>query len=101
MRFISSFSQSSNTSFLFYVAFYYILLFFPPIKFNHITFISVQDVRIDMNRDAWLRPSLESNVREGCRVQNPCHANPCPSNSTCIDLWDLHECICDMGKEKI
>lgn len=52
-----------------------------------------------MNRDAWLRPSLESNVREGCRVQNPCHVNPCPSNSTCVDLWDHHQCICDIGKE--
>ncbi|XP_042896981.1 protocadherin-like wing polarity protein stan isoform X2 [Parasteatoda tepidariorum] len=57
----------------------------------------IQDVRIDMNKDAWLRPSLESNVREGCRTQNPCHANPCPLNSTCIDLWDKYECQCDMG----
>ncbi|XP_035231471.1 protocadherin-like wing polarity protein stan isoform X2 [Stegodyphus dumicola] len=50
-----------------------------------------------MNRDSWLRPSLESNVREGCRVQNPCHGNPCPKNSTCVDLWDHYECQCDMG----
>ncbi|XP_035224014.1 protocadherin-like wing polarity protein stan [Stegodyphus dumicola] len=57
----------------------------------------IQDVRIDMNRDSWLRPSLESNVREGCRVQNPCHGNPCPKNSTCVDLWDHYECQCDMG----
>ncbi|GFV09495.1 protocadherin-like wing polarity protein stan [Trichonephila clavipes] len=57
----------------------------------------IQDVRIDMNREAWLRPSLESNVKEGCRVQNPCHGNPCPQNSTCIDLWGHHECQCDMG----
>lgn len=54
-----------------------------------------------MNRDAWLRPSLESNVREGCRVQNTCHVNHCPLNSSCIDLWDHYECMCDMGKTKL
>ncbi|GFR09111.1 protocadherin-like wing polarity protein stan [Trichonephila clavata] len=57
----------------------------------------IQDVRIDMNREAWLRPSLESNVKEGCRVQNPCHGNPCPQNSTCVDLWGHYECQCEMG----
>ncbi|CAL1293860.1 unnamed protein product [Larinioides sclopetarius] len=57
----------------------------------------IQDVRIDMNRDAWLRPSLDSNVKEGCRVQNPCHGNPCPQNSTCVDLWGHYKCECDVG----
>ncbi|KAF8796749.1 Cadherin EGF LAG seven-pass G-type receptor 2 like protein [Argiope bruennichi] len=57
----------------------------------------IQDVRIDMNRDAWLRPSLESNVKEGCRVQNPCHGNPCPHNSTCVDLWGHYKCECEVG----
>ncbi|KAG8196305.1 hypothetical protein JTE90_013792 [Oedothorax gibbosus] len=66
---------------------------------ENLTFFNgcIQDVRIDMNRDAWLRPSLESNVREGCRVPNPCHSNPCPKNSTCVDNWGQYECQCDMG----
>ncbi|XP_023244632.1 protocadherin-like wing polarity protein stan isoform X2 [Centruroides sculpturatus] len=57
----------------------------------------IQNVKIGNNQEAWLRPTVETNVREGCRVPNPCHSNTCPAHSQCIDLWEDYKCQCDPG----
>ncbi|XP_029473103.1 cadherin EGF LAG seven-pass G-type receptor 1 isoform X2 [Rhinatrema bivittatum] len=37
------------------------------------------------------------NVDDGCEVDNPCDANPCPQNSYCNDEWESYSCNCDPG----
>lgn len=49
-------------------------------------------------KDAWLRPTLEENVADGCNYPNLCLSDPCPTNSECIDNGLGHfECKCHAG----
>ncbi|XP_037498235.1 protocadherin-like wing polarity protein stan isoform X1 [Rhipicephalus sanguineus] len=57
----------------------------------------IQDVRIGTSKEAWLRPVMEQNVRDGCHVPDPCLSSPCPQHSTCVDTWEEFECRCDAG----
>lgn len=57
-----------------------------------------QDVRIGTSKEAWLRPMMEQNVRDGCHVPDPCLSSPCPQHSSCVDTWEEYECRCDAGK---
>ncbi|XP_054168820.1 protocadherin-like wing polarity protein stan [Oppia nitens] len=50
------------------------------------------------NRDGWLRPSLQTNVEDGCIESNPCLSNPCPPNSRCYSkAFSKYECKCNDG----
>ncbi|KAM7293930.1 protocadherin-like wing polarity protein stan, partial [Ixodes scapularis] len=57
----------------------------------------IQDVRIGTSKEAWLRPVVEHNVRDGCHAPDPCLSGPCPEHSVCTDAWEQHQCKCDPG----
>ncbi|XP_062928641.1 cadherin EGF LAG seven-pass G-type receptor 1 isoform X2 [Mobula hypostoma] len=41
--------------------------------------------------------AIKFQVENGCHIPDQCDANPCPSNSRCIDDWDSHSCFCEPG----
>jgi cadherin EGF LAG seven-pass G-type receptor 1 len=61
--------------------------------------ISVQDVRIDQQRNLWLKSSVEHRVSDGCSSSDSCTAKSdiCPQRGTCADTWNSHKCSCDSG----
>ena len=44
-----------------------------------------------------MSPTLESSVEEGCSTPDTCLSGPCPTQSTCQDDWDSHDCACKPG----
>ncbi|XP_064085068.1 protocadherin-like wing polarity protein stan isoform X1 [Macrobrachium nipponense] len=57
----------------------------------------VKDARVGITKNAWLRPTHESGVRDGCTASDPCTSRPCPLNSVCINTWQGYECKCNKG----
>ncbi len=68
----------------------------------------IQALDVGNSKDAWLRPTLETNVYSGCQrgaaaaaeaeLADPCRASPCPSNSDCTPQGLTgHECKCHRG----
>ncbi|XP_040214880.1 cadherin EGF LAG seven-pass G-type receptor 3 [Rana temporaria] len=43
------------------------------------------------------KPSIILNVKTGCSVQSACDPNPCLGNSSCLDTWLGHTCVCNPG----
>ncbi|CAI9534925.1 unnamed protein product, partial [Staurois parvus] len=43
------------------------------------------------------KPSNIVNVKTGCSVQSACDPNPCLGNSSCVDTWLGHTCVCNPG----
>ncbi|XP_075687862.1 cadherin EGF LAG seven-pass G-type receptor 3 isoform X3 [Rhinoderma darwinii] len=43
------------------------------------------------------KPSNVFNVKNGCNVTNTCDPNPCQGNSSCVDTWLGHVCVCHPG----
>ncbi|KAM4722755.1 cadherin EGF LAG seven-pass G-type receptor 3 [Rhinophrynus dorsalis] len=43
------------------------------------------------------KPSVALNVKAGCSVTNLCDFNPCQGNSSCVDEWLSHSCVCHPG----
>jgi len=55
----------------------------------------IQGLDVGNSKDAWMRPTLESNVVEGCDYPSLCLSDPCPPNSDCIDKGlGRFECDC-------
>ncbi|XP_069162090.1 protocadherin-like wing polarity protein stan isoform X3 [Procambarus clarkii] len=57
----------------------------------------IKDVRVGSSKNAWLRPTHEDGVRDGCVASDPCTSRPCPPNSQCINTWQGYECQCNKG----
>ncbi|KAG9483442.1 hypothetical protein GDO78_009389 [Eleutherodactylus coqui] len=43
------------------------------------------------------KPTSLLNVKNGCNVTNMCDPNPCQGNSSCMDTWLGHVCVCHPG----
>ncbi|XP_040264648.1 cadherin EGF LAG seven-pass G-type receptor 3 [Bufo bufo] len=43
------------------------------------------------------KPTNLLNVKNGCNVTNMCDPNPCQVNSSCVDTWLGHVCVCHPG----
>ncbi|XP_071982915.1 cadherin EGF LAG seven-pass G-type receptor 3 isoform X3 [Engystomops pustulosus] len=43
------------------------------------------------------KPTNLVNVKNGCNVTNMCAPNPCQGNSSCVDTWLGHVCVCLPG----
>lgn len=63
---------------------------------------TIQALDVGNSKDAWLRPTLETNVHIGSgevEQKNPCNSSPCPSNAHCSPQGLTgHECKCKLGK---
>ncbi|XP_076066701.1 protocadherin-like wing polarity protein stan isoform X3 [Oratosquilla oratoria] len=57
----------------------------------------IKDVRVGSSPTAWLRPTHEGGVTDGCHASDPCSSLPCPPNSQCINTWAGYECQCHKG----
>ncbi|XP_045034928.1 protocadherin-like wing polarity protein stan isoform X2 [Daphnia magna] len=59
----------------------------------------IKDVRIDQQRNLWLKSSVEHRVSDGCSSTDSCSARSdmCPQRATCADTWNSHKCVCDVG----
>jgi len=58
----------------------------------------IQGLDVDNSKDAWLNPSNEHNVNEGCNYENICHSLPCPSQAQCTDEGlGRYSCKCNPG----
>ncbi|XP_072276680.1 cadherin EGF LAG seven-pass G-type receptor 3 isoform X2 [Pyxicephalus adspersus] len=43
------------------------------------------------------KPTNVVNVKTGCSVQSACDPDPCQGNSSCMDTWLGHTCVCKPG----
>ncbi|XP_068110920.1 cadherin EGF LAG seven-pass G-type receptor 3 [Hyperolius riggenbachi] len=43
------------------------------------------------------KPTNIINVKTGCSVASTCDPNPCVGNSSCVDTWLGHTCVCNPG----
>ncbi|KAM4022955.1 cadherin EGF LAG seven-pass G-type receptor 3 isoform 2-T2 [Anomaloglossus baeobatrachus] len=43
------------------------------------------------------KPTNLVNVKNGCNVTNSCDSVPCQANSSCVDTWLGHVCVCHPG----
>ncbi|KAG7177210.1 Cadherin EGF LAG seven-pass G-type receptor 3-like [Homarus americanus] len=57
----------------------------------------IKDVRVGNSKNAWLRPTHEEGVRDGCVASDPCTSRPCPPSSQCINTWQGYDCQCNNG----
>lgn len=54
----------------------------------------LQDVRVGSSKNAWLRPTHEGGVRDGCIASDPCTSHQCPPNSIKICVTSESNVIC-------